>query len=170
MGDDIARVLQEFDAYREPRDGFIDNPFRLACSFGRPATWTEIATAWPDIELPGEIIDLWSICGEARLFEDVDYGQWGLRLLSPADAAQRTAAAQAGRAKNFHLGDIVIGEFLGDQELLVLASSEAHAGEVLVALPLDDRPDWYLAASNLAQFLARYLKAFGNKYWEDVGH
>jgi len=35
----------------------------------------------------------------------------------------------------------VIGEFLGDQELLVLAPSEIDRGHVLVALPLDDRTD-----------------------------
>jgi len=61
---------------------------------------------------------------------------------------------------------VVIGEFLGDLELLVMAPSETGERRVLVALPLDDRDDWYSAAPNLARFLARYLGSHGSKYWE----
>lgn len=47
----------------------------------------------------------------------------------------------------------------------MFAPGNAGAG-VLVALPLDARPDWHMAAGNLTEFLARYLTAFGEKYWE----
>jgi hypothetical protein len=59
-----------------------------------------------------------------------------------------------------------MGEFLGDQELLVLAPSEPDRGHVLIALPLDDRSDWHAAAGDLAEFLDRYLNALSDKYWE----
>ncbi len=168
MPADVAQALNAFRAYTDPRDGLGDNPFRLACSFDKPAIETEIALAWPAGELPEELVEVWSTGRQSRLFEDVDYGQWGLVLLSPAAAAQRTVEERTQRPSAYRADDVVIGEFLGDQELLVLAPSEAERGGVLVALPLDDRPDWYAVAVDLADFLGRYLNALGNKYWERV--
>jgi hypothetical protein len=62
----------------------------------------------------------------------------------------------------------VIGEFLGDSERLVVSCSTAAAdsGRVYVALPLDPRKEWESPASSLAEFLARYLDAQGEKYWD----
>jgi hypothetical protein len=62
--------------------------------------------------------------------------------------------------------DIVLGEFLGDQELLVLAPSETGRRRILIALPLDGRSDWYGAAHDLPQFLEWYFDHGGEKYWE----
>jgi hypothetical protein len=63
----------------------------------------------------------------------------------------------------------VIGEFLGDLALLVLAPSEPGDRRVLVALPLDDRHDWYPVASSLAQFLENYLQLDGG-FISEVEH
>jgi hypothetical protein len=166
MADDVTEALSSFQAFTEPRDGLGDNPFKLACSLGDPASEAEIFSAWPADRLPTEIVQAWFTSRESRLFEDVDYGQWGLVLLSPASAAQRTAAEHAQRPDAYRADDLVIGEFLGDQELLVLAPSEAVRGQVLIALPLDDRLEWPAAAHSLAEFLDRYLGALGNKFWE----
>jgi hypothetical protein len=42
-------------------------------------------------EVPAELGEAWATSRQSRLFEDVDYGQWGLVLSSPAAAAQRTS-------------------------------------------------------------------------------
>jgi hypothetical protein len=166
MAADVAEVLARFRAYEEPSDGIGDNPFRLACSLSKPATDDEIRSAWPDARMPAELVEAWSVSRESRLFEDVDYGQWGLVLLSPTASAHRTAEQRAERPDDYRPDDVVIGEFLGDLELLVMAPSEAGNRRILVALPLYDRPAWYAAASSLAQFLEKYLAAHGDKYWE----
>lgn len=166
MAADVAGALAGFRAYAEPRDGYGDSPFKLGCLLSGPATDEEIASAWPGVALPGELIGAWSVSRESRLFEDVDYGQWGLILLSPAASAKRTAEQRAQRPGAYRPDDVVIGEFLGDLELLVMAPSEAGDRRVLVALPLDDRHDWYPAAPGLAQFLEKYLGSHGGKYWE----
>lgn len=166
MPAEVVRALNAFRAHSEPRDGLDDNPFKLGCFFDRPAPESEIGAAWPHGALPAELVAAWRTSREYRLFVDVGYGQWGLVLLSPMDAARRTADERARRPSAYRKDDVVIGEFLGDQELLVLAPSEADRGHVLVALPLDDRPDWHAVASDLVEFLERYLRAFGNKYWE----
>jgi hypothetical protein len=61
----------------------------------------------------------------------------------------------------------VIGKFLGDSDLLVIrcSQSEEDFGNVLVALPLDPRPDWDHVAESLADFLDEYAKTGGEKYW-----
>lgn len=166
MADDITHAMGAFRAHVRPREGVGDNPFRLACTFGAPVDDAEIASAWAGAEVPDELARVWSISGSSRLFEDVDFGQWGLRLLSPREAAQRTRQERTQRPDVYRGDDIVIGEFLGDLELVVVAPSEAGRRRVLIALPLDDRLDWYAAAENFAEFLERYLKAFGDRYWE----
>jgi hypothetical protein len=116
----------------------------------------EIEQAWPGRRLPGQLIDAWTTARQARLFEDVDYGQWGLVLLSPAASAERTGKELRSRPKDYQPDDLVIGEFLGDQELLVLAGGADRGDKVLIALPLDDRADWIVAAEDLGQFLEAY--------------
>jgi len=134
-------VLAGFYAYAEPQDCLDDNPFRLGCSLASPATDEEIRSAWP-VAPPSELVQAWSVSRESRLFEDVDYRQWGLVVLSPTDSAERTAQQRALRSADYRQDDAVAGEFLGDLELLVIAPSEAGDRKILVALPLDGRHDW----------------------------
>jgi hypothetical protein len=162
----VTEVMAGFSAYAEPWDGRGDNPFRLACSLGAAATDEEIRSAWPEAPLPAELVEAWSASRESRLFEDMDYGQWGLVLLSPSASAERTAQVRAQRPGAYRPDDVVIGVFLADLELLVMAPSEAGDRKILIALPLDDRRDWYPAAPSLAQFLEKYLGSLGAKYWE----
>ncbi len=166
MAANVTEVLAGFSAYAEPRDGLGDKPFKLGCSLSGPATEEEIRSAWPTAPVPAEGAEAWSVSRASRLFEDVDYGQWGVVLLSPAASAERTAELRAQRPGAYRPGGVVIGEFLGDLELLVMAPSEAGDRRILVALPLDDRHDWYPAASSLAQFFEKYLGSYGGKYWE----
>lgn len=165
MDGDVVSALNAFRAYAGARSKLGGNPFRLACSFDDPATTPEIEGAYPGGQVPADLVRLWSTCGGARLFEDVDYGQWGLVLLSPAASAQRTTRERAQRPHDYRPGDVVIGEFLGDQELVVLTPSEGRE-EVLIALPLDDREEWLSAAGGIAEFLSRYRDALGNEFWE----
>ncbi len=121
---------------------------------------------WDPRQLAEDARNFWMACRSARLFEDVEYGQWGLVLLDPLASWQRTAAERASRPNDLAPQDVVIGEFLGDQELLVLCPSETGSRRVLVALPLDPRADWFGVADDLSEFLDRYSDAEGLKYWE----
>jgi hypothetical protein len=163
----VSKALRKFAEWSEPRDGVGDSPFRLACTLGSPASNAEIRSAWALGEVPPELVELWLTCKQARLFEDVDYGQWGLLLLSPSASAERTRLEYKERPGEFWRDDIVLGEFLGDQELLLLAPSESDQSRLLVALPLDGRTDWYPVATSIAAFLESYLASHGDKYWEE---
>jgi hypothetical protein len=60
----------------------------------------------------------------------------------------------------------VLGEFLGDSELLVSAPSEAAERRYLIALPLDFPERLYAIGASLAEALDRYLASEGEKFWE----
>lgn len=162
---EVARVI---DLYRFQPDIMpsSDQPFTLRCSIEPPAPAESISSVWGAQSPPGEVVELWRCTREAWLFRDVEYGQWGLHLLQPEASFRRTRFAQATRAEDFVADDIVLGEFLGDQELLVVAPSEPSHRRVLVALPLDERHEWHVAAASLAAFLERFLASAGSKFWE----
>lgn len=98
---------------------------------------------------------------ESWLFRDVDYGRWGLHLLDPSTSASFTERERAHRPEDVDVADVVIGEFLGDLDLLLVDGD----GGVLVALPLDPRADWYRVAADAATFLTGFLETGGEKYW-----
>ena len=141
-------------------------PFKLVSTVDAASEPGEIDTAWAGREVPIDAADFWATSRGARLFDDVEYGQWGLHLLSPSASAARTDQEREERPSEFAPDDVVLGEFLGDQELLVLAPSEEGQRRILVALPLDGRTDWFAVASDLSEFLERYFDRYGEKYWE----
>jgi len=152
---------------KNPSAKHPDNPLRLISSVSGAALAGEVAAAWgTDAQ---EARALWAESREARLFVDADFGQWGLVLVDPQSSAERTAKERAARPIEFRDEDVVVGVFLGDQELLVIAPSERGPRRVLVALPLDSRSAWFGAASELGEFLERYFDAGGNKFWERIG-
>ena len=63
------------------------------------------------------------------------------------------------------MDDIVIGEFLGDSDL-VLYSPSAGASHIVIALPIYGRSEWPSAAPDLVSFLSSYLEGGGDKFWE----
>jgi hypothetical protein len=130
-----------------------------AFEFDEPANEDELAVApWG----ANAIREIWRHWRTVSLYKDPVYGQWGLRVLSPSEAVQRTEAASSTRPTDFFPGDFVVAEFFGDSDLLVLNAE----GEVLLASPLDERRDWQLVAPSLEQFLIAYGEALGDKYWE----
>ena len=92
------------------------------------------------------------------LFKDADYGQWGLRIMSPDKSAARTAYEPQWRPSEVEPGDIALGEFLGDSDLLIVT----RTGAALVALPLDPRKDWYRVGDTIDEFLAHYIDTNGD--------
>lgn len=117
--------------------------------------------------LPSEIIDWWSLVKYAILFKDIEYGQWGLEIHSEEQSFRLTQNCLQERPSDFKLTDIVIGEFYGDSDLL-LVSCEAgkEYGSVLVVSPIEGRKCWTKVANSFSQFLEEYIKMEGEKFWE----
>ncbi len=142
------------------------------------ATTVEPAAPWSrepleaqlDAKLPAAIVDLWSLARSVRLFEDVTYGQWGLVLVSPERSIELTERLLATRSLETRRGDVVVGEFIGDSELLLLRCEEGSGdyGAVVVVLPIYPRAEWPVVADSLDAFLPAYIAAGGDKFWEQL--
>ena len=44
--------------------------------------------------------------------------------------------------------------------------SASDFGSVVMALPIDKRPDWDVVAKDFADFLTELVEADGDKFWE----
>jgi hypothetical protein len=159
MNDAIARTLARCRTIHPGEE----QPFRLESRLASPATADDIRRAWGRAALPPSVVELWLTAGGAELFVDVTYGQWGLRLFSPAVSADRSRHEFLERPSDVRPDDVVLAEFLGDQDLLLVDAG----GQPLIALPLDVRADWYRPAGSLGAFLDRYVTSDGRKFWSE---
>ncbi len=170
----IEELLQELRReWSQPREAVHrgePSPFPLACSF-EPPVLNEVEIESLPVRVSRDLRDFWRVAQRAELFKDQQYGQWGIEVLSPADAVVETERQLRNRASDFNRSDLVVARFIGDSDLLVLRCEERNAdyGSIRVALPIDPRADWPNAASSFEQFLERLIKAQGDKYWEPRG-
>ena len=142
-------------------------PFRLKCSFAETGE-SDMVLNRLSVALPSEFEEFWKSAATARLFEDVDYGQWGLEIVSPAEAESLTRNEFEKRPLDYLPGDLVVGRFLGDSDLLLVRCDQSASdfGSVVMALPIDKRPDWDVVAKDFADFLTELVEADGDKFWE----
>lgn len=162
----IDRLRRDWSNPREAVHGDSPCPFALHCEFGEPASNQEIAA----IEnAPAPLVDFWVEARNATLFKDGQYGQWGLRILGPTASLKQTRRYEQERAEDVVTGDLVIGTFLGDSDLLIVRRDPnvSDYGSVMVALPLDPRSDWDVVAGSFDKFVERYAAANGSKFWEN---
>jgi hypothetical protein len=167
---DIDKLIHTIESI-----GIVDSPemsipMPMHCQVLPPQPWDKKALEDAlRVTLPLTITHLWDKTSSLRLFEDMNYGQWGLILWSPNQVISEQEKRIAQRKEDFHPGDLIIGEFLGDADLLVLRCDEASPdfGNVIIALPLDSREEWYVAANSLESFLSQFLAAKGDKFWEN---
>lgn len=124
-----------------------------------------------NVSLPPDLIQLWQLAGEIRICEDIDAGQWGLILWSPDDVISKHQAETKGRITDdidfqYHL---IIGEFLGDLDLITLHCNpqENTWGNVIVADLFQNKDEWSTVAKSLSEFLALFIEAPLQKYWEN---
>ncbi len=168
----VSRSLHELRSdWRDAKHGVhrgVRTYSPLACILAdRPASEAELAD-FP-LPLPLDVRDFWLETEWADLFKDQQYGQWGLRLHSPLEAiAEKTLEVREARTPLVG-SDLVLGRFYGDSELLLIRCdlTASDHGAVTVALPVYGRREWPIVAPSFEQFLSRYIRSDGDKYWED---
>jgi len=119
-------------------------------------------------KVPNDLLEFWKEAREADLFVDKQYGQWGLRIWSPGKSIEKTRQLRSRTSTELVDGDLVIGEFLGDTDLLVIRcdAGAPDFASVVVALGIDARSDWPVPAKNFADFLSAYSRGSGDKFWD----
>lgn len=167
---DINKLIHTIESI-----GIIDSPdvsipMPMHCQMLPPQPWDKKALEESlEVTLPLALVHLWDKTSGLRLFEDVTYGQWGMILWSPDRVITEQEKRIAQRKEDFRPGDLIVGEFLGDADLLVLRcdATSLDFGNAIIALPLDSREEWYVAANSLESFLSQFLAANGDKFWEN---
>ena len=120
-----------------------------------------------NIFLPEDLQELWQKSNGLRLFEDKTYGQSGLIIWSPQKVLEQQQILRRG-SDEFQSGDLIIGEFLGDSDLLVVRCDQNSDdfGQLIISLPIDHRSDWYYLPYLLPKFLQKIINSQGEKFWE----
>jgi hypothetical protein len=120
-----------------------------------------------DISLPEDLQELWQKSNGLRLFEDKTYGQSGLIIWSPQKVLEQQQVLRQN-SDEFQDGDLIIGEFLGDSDLLVVRCDRKSDdfGQLIISLPIDHRSDWYYLRYLLPKFLQKFIENQGGKFWE----
>jgi hypothetical protein len=167
--DDVLRNIQTSEPYVD-ESSELTPPMVLQSEIKPPVAWdaAEIETA-VGVKLPDEARVLWSRGSEICLHSDVNYGQWGCVLWSPAEIVARHDQAFGWRGPDdFRPGDLIIGEFRGDTDLVVLRCdpSQPDFGSIVIALPMDPRDAWPCVASSITEFMQKFLSERDRKFWE----
>lgn len=117
-----------------------------------------------------EMIEFYQLSNGAYLFQDAKYGQWGLHLLDLHLIQRITAEFFEDRYDNALTGDLIIGEFLGDGEKLLvrLDPNIADFGTIVIVCPISKREEWQIIETNFYDFIINYFQNNGEKYWEYV--
>lgn len=141
-------------------------PMEFTCSFADEGVSTQDVSAIVP-NCPQDLREFWMVARNARLFTDTTYGQWGLEILDPHESVRITEQFQRRRTRDVIVGDLIVGRFLGDSDMLLLRSDpdQSDYGSVHVALPIDPRVEWYSVAESFAAFLDTLITSGGAKYW-----
>ncbi len=141
-------------------------PFLLKCSFNSKNRVEGIGLN--GFSIPQELFEFYEFSNGAELFADHKYGQWGLHIYDFEGAVNATKTYMEGRESEILYGDFIIGNFLGDSDLLLVRCDKESDdfGFVVVVNAIDYRSDWYLAAKNFFEFILNYSQEQGGKFWE----
>jgi hypothetical protein len=168
--DDVVARVRSFGS--EPRIVVHrrgPSPFPLSCQLSKPVPWSvDKVEAACSVSLPSDLKGFWDRVAAARLFEDLEYGQWGLVLWSAEEVIERSPKIALERPRDYRSGDLVVGAFLGESDLLLIRGdwSAPDHGQAIIRLPIDRRAEWDTVGSSFTDFLDRYLRASGDKFWE----
>lgn len=165
----IPQLVQQISEGKFDKKEDTNNPFQVVSHVSRPEIVSLPQLALDlQVTLPDDLNHLWNLAASVHLNEDVTYGQWGLVIWKPSQALSNQDFLRSQRASNYIDGDLIIGEFLGDSDLLLIRCDPQadDFGSVIIVLPLDARSEWYYVATSLAEFLQKYLESPDRKYWE----
>jgi hypothetical protein len=143
---------------------------QLVCKVAPPVSWDKDAIESSlDLRLPLQLVQVWNHASEIRLLEDITYGQWGCVLWSPREAlGKHWDAICLLSPRDFRQGDLIVGDFRGDPDLVVLRCdpSATDYGSVVITMPMDPRCDWPNVAPSIVDFVVQFISDPNKKYWE----
>ena len=146
-----------------------ESPTRYASSFSKDRAGAQECDIATGGHCPQDLKEFWQLASWGKIFEDVTTQQWGLEILTPEEAVIATNAFfERAQPKNTAKGDVILGRFIGDSDLLLVRADPQSPdfGRIIVVTGvIDPRPDWEIVAESFGEFLNRYVAARGDRYW-----
>lgn len=151
----IEKLKSEWSIPKKAHHHGEQTIFRLKCEFN-PGVNIMDSTISP------ELMNFYNITNGAILFKDVDYSQWGLLVYSSDELYYKNREIKKVRDE-FNESEIIIGEFLGDSDLLLL---NQHNNSIVICTPILGRDDWHFLELTFTAFLNKFCTEEGEKFWE----
>lgn len=130
----------------------------LTCRLGPGLADSDIPS-----QVVGQLREFWLRTSGGLLLVDERLGICGLTLHDPVNAKQ-AAQDRASYGYEVFESDYVVGEFIGDTDMLIIDAE----GQVVISTGSYPRADWYTFDS-LPDVLRQYVEAEAEKYWELTG-
>lgn len=175
---DIEEIIQFLKAvWSQPKKASYDNEiysFELTCMFSEGSLESKIINTFNLMgieKLPLEYNKFLLISDGAFLFLDEKYGQAGLNLYSLEDLETKINFwLSSYRSNSLIKGDLIIGEFLGDSDFVILRCDQEadDYGTIIISHPYDERRNWFYVKGGFTKFLSDFVRAEGYKYWEVI--
>ena len=118
-----------------------------------------------ETNIPSELAEFYYEADGGTFFKDVDFEQWGMKIY-PFDELEPMNEYTRTWKENLLSSDMIIAEFLGDLDLLIISCDETDYGQVIVAISIYERKNWYFLKMNFIDFLEKYIENEGNKFWQ----
>lgn len=163
------------EIWDQPKKASYDNEsysFELTCMLNEGSSESKVISTFNLMgikELPLGYKEFLLISNGAFLFLDEKYGQAGLNLYSLEELPNKISFwLSSYRADNLIKGDLIIGEFFGDSDFVVLRCNEEAGdyGTIIISHPYDERKNWFYEKDGFAKFFSDFVRAEGCKYWE----
>jgi hypothetical protein len=119
------------------------------------------------VTIPFEMEQLWTEASHLELYKDETYGQWGIIIWDAERVLTRQEYVKSSRLHDFLSGDLAIGEFRGDSDIILIRCdpTQPDFGVIIIADPIMRREYWATAAECLSMFLHQLRESDGDKYW-----
>lgn len=175
---DIEEIIQFLkEVWSQPKKASYDNEshsFELTCIFNTGSLESEIINTFNLMgikKLPLEYKNFLLISDGTFLFLDEKYSQAGLNFYSLEEfEAKISFWLSSYRANSLIKGDLIIGEFLGDSDFVILRCDQEadDYGAIVISHPYDERKNWFYVEDGFTKFLSDFVRAEGYKYWEVI--
>jgi len=144
----------------------IDNSHKLIYRVASKVKYHQKENEIPinlSINLPNKVYNLYTVIDFGYFFKDLEYDQWGLRIFSLQECREKSNFWRKNIAESFDSKRWVIGEFLGDSDLLIF---DERCSSVLVVDSAVGDKYWEIVGTDFSDFFSEYFKYPNDKFWE----
>ena len=119
-----------------------------------------------NLVLPDEYLNFFKISNGAVLFKDMEYGQWGCRLLSLQDMLKVTNQKLVDMGYELATTQFVLSTWIGDSDFLLIDTEKLSDGKYIIDCEGNDPIEYgTILKWDFEDWLDYLIVAQGAKFW-----